>query len=110
MLAGTLRHSITIESPVETPDGSGGSVSAWITLCTTRASVTPLSGRELVQAQSVQSDTSHRVVMRYRSGITAQCRILLGPRVFRITAPPRDMEERHRSLEIDCTEVIGEAE
>jgi len=52
--------------------------------------------------------TSHRITIRYRTGVTAKCRILLGTRVFRITAPPRDTDERHRELVIDCSEVIGE--
>ena len=112
MIIGTLNKRVTIQSPA-TPasDGAGGTVVAgpWTDLAHVWASVSPLTGRELLAAQAVQAETSHHVTIRYRQGVTAKCRILLGDRVFRITAPPRDTDERHRELVIDCVELIGEA-
>lgn len=109
MFAGTLRHLVRVETPIETPDGAGGSTTTWTLVCETRAAITPLAGRERVQAQAINAETTHAVTTRYRAEITSKCRIVYGARVFRITAPPRDVEERHRELAIDCAEVLSEA-
>lgn len=109
MRAGTLRHRLTIESPVESSDSMGGSTITWNAIGTVWGALSPLSGRELLQAQGVQAETTHRAVMRYMWGVSAKCRIIFGSRVFRITAPPRDTDERHRELILDCIEVASEA-
>jgi SPP1 family predicted phage head-tail adaptor len=112
MIIGTLNKRVTIQAPASSAsDGAGGTVAAapWVDLATVWASISPLIGRELLAAQAVQAETSHRVTIRFRSGVSAKCRILLGTRVFRVVAPPRDTDERHRELVLDCAEVIGEA-
>lgn len=111
MRSGTLNKRVTIQSPTTpTSDGAGGTIATepWTDLATVWASVSPLTGRETLQAQAVEAETTHRVTIRYRDCVTARSRILLGERVFKITAPPRDTDERHRELVIDCVEVVGE--
>lgn len=105
--AGALARQIRIEAPVETPDGAGGSLTVWSLVAETSAAVSPLSGRELLEAGALSSDVTHRVLIRYRSGITPKCRVRLGDRVLRVNVV-RDIEERHRELELSCTEVEAE--
>lgn len=105
---GQMRKRITIQSPVDMSDGAGGMVTSWGTFASAWASVEPLSGHERMQAQAVQSDVSHTVTLHFRACVTAKCRVLLGSRVFRITAV-RDIQERHRQLVLDCVEVSGDA-
>ena len=42
---GQLRTQLTLEQPVETPDGQGGFTLTWTTLATLWALVEPLGGR-----------------------------------------------------------------
>lgn len=108
MLAGALRQIVRIETPIETPDGAGGSTTAWTLVCEPRAAVTPLSGRERALQSANDADVSHTVTLRFRAGITPKCRLVYGSRVFRIVAG-LDVEERHRELTLSCLEVLAEA-
>lgn len=79
MQAGKLRHRVTIESLVETQDGTTGAISrAWSTVATVWAAVEPLSGREFLAAQETQSQVTARIVIRHRSDVTTKMRIAIG--------------------------------
>ena len=104
MRAGQLRHLVTIEQRSSTPDTYGEPAQTWTTLHANQpASIEPLSGRELITAQAVQSDVTHRLRMRYVAGVQTKHRILFGSRVFDIRAV-RDVNERNIELEMLCTE------
>lgn len=104
MRAGMLRHYVTIQSRSTTPDTYGEPAQTWSTLYADQpASVQPLSGRELINAQAIQSDVTHRVRMRYVSGVEVKHRILFGSRVLDIRAV-RNVDERGAELEMLCTE------
>jgi SPP1 family predicted phage head-tail adaptor len=75
--ASELRHRIDIEKPIHTQNTETGIqdivwVSAWSRV---PAKVTPVSVREFIAAQAVQSQVVARIVIRYREGLTAQMRI-----------------------------------
>lgn len=78
MRAGRLRHQLTFERLAEELDSDGALTTAWVEAFDTSnrmpCEVTPLSGRELIAAQSVQSVVSFRIKTRYRSGFTAKMR------------------------------------
>ena len=104
MRAGQLRHLVTIESRSATPDTYGEPAQTWSTLHANQpASIEPLSGRELIAAQAVQSDVTHRVRMRYVAGVETKHRIAFGSRVFDIRAI-RNIDERGIEWEMLCTE------
>ena len=105
MNAGSLRHRITIQSVTETEDTFGGTTEVWGTHATVWASIEPLSGRELLQAQQVQAEVTHRVRCRYVSGVTSKMRVLYGARYFNIITPINP-EERNRELALMCKELI----
>jgi len=102
---GKLRHKVTIQQPSATKDGYGALVENWSDVKTVNASVEPLSGRELFAAQQVHSETTTRIKMRYRAGITSKMRVVYGTRIYDILAPI-DPEERHRYLLLMCRELI----
>lgn len=101
-----LRHRVTIQNKVTLPDGYGGVTSTWQDVATVWASVEPLNGRELYAAQQVKAELSHRVRIRYMSGIKPEMRIAFDNRTFEIEAII-DPEERHESLELLCSEVVA---
>lgn len=105
MSAGKLRHRVTIQQLVKADDGYGGIVETWQDVATVWATVEPLRGSERYRAQQVQSELTHKVTMRYRPGVKPQMRLLYGDRVLEIEAVI-DVEERHRWLELLCSEVV----
>lgn len=105
MEAGKLRHRITIQQRSSTQDSYGQPLVAWTDVATVWCAIDPLSGRELLAAEAVQSEITHKVVMRYRSGINAKMRVLYGSRIFDIQNV-LDENERHRTLTLLCLEGL----
>lgn len=105
MNAGALRHRVTIQRFERVEDEGGGYVEDWKDVATVWAAIKPMRGNERYEAQQVQSTLTHKVIMRYRAGIKPQMRILYGNRVFEIEAVI-DVDERHRWLELLCSEVV----
>lgn len=103
--AGLLRHQITIESPTRTQDSLGEPLLTWSTFATTRASVEPLRGMELIQAAGVEANITHRVTIRFRDGLRPDMRIRHRGRVLNIVSVS-DIEERERRIEIMCKEQV----
>lgn len=104
MRAGELRHSVVIESRTLAADSYGGRTETWATFATVWASVEPLSGSEQWRAQQAQSSVSHKVTIRYLSGVDAKMRVKFGTRYLNIGSV-RNVEERNRELELLCTEA-----
>lgn len=84
MRSGTLRHRIEIQGESVTRDSYGGETKSWTTSATVWASINPLSGRERLAAQQVNAETTHKITMRYHSGLTPENRIKFGSRIFDI--------------------------
>lgn len=103
LYAGKLRHSITFQQMQKTPDGVGGFTRAWVDVATVHAFVNPLSGNERWQSQRVEANTTHRIFIRYRSGITPEMRVNFGGRIMQVVAV-LNLEERNKWLEIQAVE------
>jgi SPP1 family predicted phage head-tail adaptor len=111
MRSGKLRHSIVIQQRTGAKDGAGQlltdtSPGAWSTFFACHAEIMPLSGRELVAAQAVQSVLTHRVRLRYHASITTAMRVQYGARYFNIVSPPIITEERNREIVLMCEEGL----
>lgn len=104
MESGRLRQRVQIQAASESLGGFGDAVQTWTTVATRWASVEPLSGRELWQAQQVQSDVTHKVTLR-PAGLTVspKMRIVHKTRTLSIQSV-RDVEERGIALELMCVE------
>ena len=103
MRAGPLRHRIQIQNRSLLVDEFGEESQVWATVATVWASVEPLSGRELLAAQQVQGETTHRVRMRYLAGVTSSSRVLFNLRPFDVRSVI-NKNEAGVSLELLCTE------
>ena len=106
---GKMRHRITFQrfsgalddfgDPLQTDDDS------WADVATTWAAIDPISGREFYAAEQSQSEVSHKIRCRYRTGLDTAMRITYGKRRFKIISLI-DWEERHESLLLMCKEVL----
>ena len=103
---GRLKTSVVIQVRKAGRDGKGArTAEAWATLDTVWAEVLPLAGREGWDVKQVNADLTHRVVMRYRSDVTAQCRLKVGTAYLNIVGPPKNVGGAGAILELDCVET-----
>jgi len=101
---GRLRHRVTLQQPVDADDGSGGTTRTWSDVATLWARIEPLSADERVAAGRIEAAADHRIVIRWRAGVTAAMRFSFGTRVFEIRGVT-DRDERHRFLDCLCEET-----
>lgn len=104
MRAARLRHRVTIQQPVTAANAYGERITTWSTVATVWGAVEPLRGREFFDAEQVQAEISHRVVLRYRAGLNSTMRLLHLGRVLHIVTII-DVDERHRELQLMCREM-----
>jgi len=76
MRAGYLRHRLTFQTRTKTQDAYGAeAVTPWTDTFTVWGSVEPFMGREYLDSRQRQAEVSHRVRIRYRSGVLTTMRI-----------------------------------
>lgn len=106
---GKMRHRITFQRFDGQRDDYGdpleGEEEHWTDAASVWAEIKPVSGREFYAAQQSQSEMTHKVSCRYRSGLDTAMRIVYRDRVFKIVSII-DWEERHESLLVMCKELI----
>ncbi|MCH8853933.1 MAG: phage head closure protein [Planctomycetes bacterium] len=107
MQAGKLRHRVDLENDTaSTRDGHGQLVPIWSAEASNLpCDIQTLRGRELVEAQQVVGEATHRVRMRYRSGVTVKKRLLFGTRELNIGFV-ENVGERNREWLLICVERI----
>jgi SPP1 family predicted phage head-tail adaptor len=71
MAAGELDQRITLQSLALVSDGGGGSTETWSNVAILWAKVVPMSGRERLHADQLESPANYRVTIRRRTDITA---------------------------------------
>ena len=104
-----LRHTIVIQAENPTEDAGGGQTDPWAsptTVATVRACIVPLRGSEALRSMQLEDKVSHRITVRWRSGITPKMRIKFGTRLFNIRSAI-NVEERSRWLEILADEGVA---
>ena len=97
MISGRLNHKIVIEQRTETKNTLGEDITTWTTYKWTWAQVSPLSGKEYLSNNELQSSVTGRVSMRYLAGVTTDMRINWNDRMFDIISII-NTEERNREL------------
>ena len=108
--AGNLRHRVTLQRKQQTQNPqTGAMVTTWVTEATVPAAVEPLSAREFIAAQAVQSDVSVRIRVRYRPGITSAMRLLHDGKVYGITGVLADKDSGREYLTLPCAELPHDA-
>ena len=110
--AGALGQRITLQQRSVAQDATGGQLATWADVATVWAEVTPLSGRELIAAQAVASETSHQITMRWQPAFAdpktvAALRVVMNGRLFNIKASIND-DERNRTLMLLVAEGVND--
>jgi SPP1 family predicted phage head-tail adaptor len=104
--SGKLNKRVTIQKPSTLKDGYGQPIiDAWEDVKTVWANVSPIVGREYFAAETVNSEVSHKVRMRYRPNVKAEMRIKYGNRILSILTVI-DYKEMHVELQLMCKELI----
>lgn len=77
MRLGPLRHKLRIEEQGQTQDGTTGAITvAWETVATVYGAIEPLSVRNFLAADAVQSKIEANIRIRYRADVNASMRIV----------------------------------
>lgn len=112
MRIGALGQRITLQQRSLAQDATGGQLTTWTDVATVWAEVMPLSGRELIAAQAVASETSHQITLRWQpvfadpKTITAM-RVVYHGRHFNIGAAINE-DERNRTLVLLVSEGVND--
>lgn len=106
--AGMLRHRVELQRPVTTKNSAGEIESDWETVDTVWAGIEPLSAREFIAAQQMNSAVSVRVTIRYRADVTAAMRLVRGATVYNIQGVLADKESGIEYLTLPCSTGIND--
>jgi SPP1 family predicted phage head-tail adaptor len=102
--AGTLRERVTVQQATENRNRLGEAISEWSTFAEVWASVNGVTAREYLLAGQQQIELSHRVKMRYLSGLTSKMRLSWRGRTLEIISI---LEHENRSIhELICQETV----
>lgn len=104
MNPGLLNKRVTIEAPVETPDGAGGLARSFSAVATVWARFEPSGGTEVIEATCEAQRLGYRVTIRRRAGLTAGHRLNRGGRLFDVHAV-EDHEEWPHLLVLSVREI-----
>lgn len=83
---GALRRRLLLEAPVEVADGAGGVIRSFETVAAVWAQLVWLSGQERWRAGRPEQAASHRITLRWRTGVHAGLRLRDGEQSFDIRA------------------------
>lgn len=102
MQIGSLMHGVVIESPAQTRGQMGSQKNTWQPVCTTWASVQPLSGRALEVAQALHAEVTVKITVRWRADIDNTCRVMFRGKAYAVQYV-LNPSEANRELQLYCT-------
>ncbi|MGL5150315.1 MAG: phage head closure protein [Clostridium sp.] len=102
---GEFKHLITFQKLVNTKNSYGETTNNWKDIITSRCAIYPISGKELLAAESVSSEVTHKINMRFARGISHDMRIKFNNRVFSIISII-NFQEKNKLLQIIAKELI----
>lgn len=107
LAAGRLRQWVMLQKPIyqQDPD-TGDMVPTWVDVADVWAALEPLSAREFVASQALQSQVSARITIRYRSDVDATWRILYMEKVYNIEGVLSDKDSGMEYLTLPVSEGV----
>lgn len=101
---GARRLCLTLEEPIEVPDGMGGVQRSFAPRVLLWGRLIPVTATERADASRAESAASHRLVVRWRGDVTAAMRFVAAGRVFNVLGA-YDPDGRRRDLVCRVEEV-----
>ena len=98
---GALNRRLTLEAPVETPDGTGGVTRSYAAVATLWASVEAVAARAAVAADALGANVTHRITLRCNADITLRHRLRDAARSFRIVTLRETAQRRLLVIEAE---------
>lgn len=107
MNPGKLQHKGAVWDVTEsiTPDTRGDEQLTPVLFKTIWCSIEPLQGREMILAQQLHGNVTHKIGMRYTAGLTKRMYILWNGRRFNL-GPALNAEERRFEHSVYATEIV----
>ena len=100
---GQLRHLIVVEERITVQNEETGAVTTeWVEYGQAWAKIEPLSAREFMSAQALQSQISTRITMRRMDGLKASMRIVHGDQVYDIKGILADPVSGREYVTLPC--------
>jgi len=81
---GALRSEFALQACTTAPDGLGGHTETWAEVATVFARIEPVSASSMFGADQTLETVTHRITMRWRSGVTSGMRLARQHRIFDI--------------------------
>lgn len=101
---GAMQHRVVLSKPSSQRSATGEFVQRYEPFATCWASVQALAAKYTEKPQQVVSESTHKVTMRYISGVTTAMTVTLTDgRIWNIEAV-FDPDERHVELQLFCYE------
>lgn len=109
MRSADLRNVLVLQAPPDGQGTRGERTGDWSDVATLRAKVESLSGDERQEANQISGVVTHRVTIRWRSGLDVTQRLKMsgesGARYLNIGFV-NNLEERSRWVELLCREDV----
>lgn len=105
MNAGLLRHIVTFQEKSNYQNEFGEEVDYWNDVIKTRVGIFPVGGKDFFAAETVQSEVTHKIKMRYSHLIKPNMRVAFGDRHFDIISVI-NWQEKNIELQLMCKELV----
>lgn len=111
-MIGSLRHQVTIEEPTDASDGQGGTTRTWIPILSAWAAIEPKVAIVRLASGKVETDTSHKVTLRYRADVELRSEMRVKHTVGSLTRyfsihGLLNEDERNRYVTLLCKEGVA---
>ncbi len=100
-----LRHRVEVQTYTERQCGDSATLKTWNTIMTVFAEIISVKGYITFDTQQINEAITHKVTIRYQSGITSENWLLMNSRRFRIRNI-QNLVEKNRFLVLLCEEVF----
>lgn len=86
---------------------TGRLTETWRDVCKIWGNIAPLSAREFLASQSIQSEITTRITIRYKKNIDSTMRLLHGGKIYNIEGVLADTKSGIEYLTLPCSEGVN---
>lgn len=100
-----LQKRLVFQTMIKTDDGQGGSTTSWLDSFTVWGAIEAWRGREFWFGERLKTAFTHRIIIRYKTGVTSDMRISYDGRLFQIHSIKIE-DEKKFFLHLDVEEGV----